>query len=161
MPGSVSKKAEHLPSPLLFPVGAGGRTLLCVARWIPGKPGGQSERGRVRICSCKGSKQNICPEKKCLRSWGGYLGQKKSREVDCRVFRERSAIQASIYLRFFQQPLGAYPGCTGVSPSLLGSLEVSSSPQTTYNDPGNENEERSPNLFAIMHYSPPPPFLEQ
>lgn len=35
MLGSVSKKAEYLPSPLLFPVWRevwGSRTLLCVAR---------------------------------------------------------------------------------------------------------------------------------
>lgn len=58
--------------------------------------------------------------KKCSRSWGGYLGQKKSREEDCRVFRERFAVQASLYSRFFQQPLGAYPGIHRCEPKSSG-----------------------------------------
>ena len=111
-----------------------GEAAPCSA-WLAGSQASQEARARQnQTLLLQGVQAKHLPRKKCLRSLGGYLGQKKSKEEDCRVSRERSAVQASLYSRFFQQPLGAYLVYTGVNPSPLGSLEASSThkrPTTT------------------------------
>lgn len=153
----MSKKAEHLPSPLFFPV------------WRDGEGGGEPHptlRGSLdprrarrpewarqnQTLLLQGVQAKHLPGKN-VQDPGAVIWGRKSQERRIAEFLGSALRYRRPFIQDFSSNLWERTQVyTGVNPSPLGSLEASCSPQMTNNDPGNKNEERSPILFALTRF---------